>query len=405
MAQSSLQHKASSPVTSNKAGASTAQLSDHRVQAREHDAHSSMMQNSARATQFKQMQTLMHQHAAAASVIPLQKKSTGARRPDKPVLQMKSGLIAQRKNLTQAGAEAAIGVKETTGVHAIADGAYTHPTAKVYADPEPLEAESKDDAYLKNAVRSGRIGARLIDHAPTIAPIDDPQFAKKHKKKRSNYFYSEKISERNSAAEKGIDPFSHSTYTTLPENKYIVMVCQHTQGFDGYVSKIQEGTKEGDSPAEAVITGTMNTKTEKVSDTEFNYSNLHDTTVANTNTETKSDTLSATANKGGLRSFDAITKLVGEGSRFLWVREQLGTIKDDTPFRIQAEEGVASSPMLSITFKDLWVTWKDWFHGEYNISNDTITAVLREKWRDSRKHPDGIARKKDRITVTPVDVV
>jgi hypothetical protein len=80
--------------------------------------------------------------------------------------------------------------------------------------------------------------------------------------------------------------------------------------------------------------------------------------------------------------------LAGEGARFLWVRNNIGTIKDSTKFEIDENE----THRFSITFRNLWCTWKDWFKGAYNISEESQKATLLGKVRTNTLSLKGISR-------------
>ncbi len=281
--------------------------------------------------------------------------------------------VAQRQTLTQTGDHGALGLTESADVQSIKDDDYDHPAAKVYHDNTVVAAADQGDALTKVAVRAAGIANGLVDKAKTFAPPGDAQFQGKVGKRPNGYFYSPKTATRGLATEKALDPFAHLTTATLPEDKTLKLQYQHTYGYDGYVSKIEEGTTAGG----VSMTATMSTKNKPSENKVAEYKRQHETTG-----DAK---LSEHAAGDTDQRFDAITKLAGEGARFVWVREQQDTITDHTTFEVKADEAVEASPILTITFQNLWVTWKDWFAGAYGIPNEDIKAVLRDQWKGSGK--------------------
>ena len=178
-----------------------------------------------------------------------------------------------------------------------------------------------------------------------------------------------------------IDPFSHGHVQEYGTDDYICLIYQQSSGFDGYVNGIEEG-KVGDLGTYAQNfqkSMSRGKKRKKVSATmdgieaqDGNYSNLHE---QNINTS-----LLAVASGDTEGKADAITKLAGEGARFVWVRDNIATITDSTTFNI----GVTRHGTASITFNNLWCVWKSWFDGAYNISEQQQRKTL-EQQADAKK--------------------
>jgi hypothetical protein len=175
-----------------------------------------------------------------------------------------------------------------------------------------------------------------------------------------------------------IDPFTHGHVQTYGE-KYLCLMYQQTHGFDGYVNGIEEGVIASPGNYGRNFAGAMGQERNQKANMDgvdegdiTRYSNIHDP-------NTGDSTLLEDSEKGR-EGFDATTKLAGEGARFQWVLNNINTIKNDTRFTIGEHKGKTAS----ITFQNLWCTWKDWFSGQYNISEEQQRAILLEKVKQGR---------------------
>lgn len=175
-----------------------------------------------------------------------------------------------------------------------------------------------------------------------------------------------------------VDPFTHGHVQTYGE-KYLCLMYQQTHGFDGYVNGIEEGVVKSPGNYGRNFAGAMGQKRNQQAKLDgveegdaTRYSNIHDPITGD-------GTLLEDSEKG-IEGFDATTKLAGEGARFQWVLNNISTIKNDTRFTI----GVHRGKTASITFQNLWCTWKDWFNGQYNISEDQQRETLLEKVKQGR---------------------
>ncbi|MEM9822485.1 MAG: hypothetical protein AAF985_15490, partial [Bacteroidota bacterium] len=81
---------------------------------------------------------------------------------------------------------------------------------------------------------------------------------------------------------------------------------------------------------------------------------------------------------GHEESFDAITKIAGEGARWKAVRNQAakGELSNLTKFFTRKGEG--KDKMRFVYFMDLWKSWATSFNSDYNIDNQAIIDGLEK---------------------------
>ncbi|WP_423680112.1 DUF4157 domain-containing protein [Undibacterium sp. WLHG33] len=187
---------------------------------------------------------------------------------------------------------------------------------------------------------------------------------------------------------KTIDPFTHGHVQEYGDNNYVCLMYQHSACLDGYVNGVEEGVVNSPGQYGRTFVEAMSYRkgekaelgTEKANKMK-SYKSQHDQSQPD-------KSLLTVVEEGGEHKSDAITKLAGEGARFLWVRNNIGTIKDSTKFEIDENE----THRFSITFRNLWCTWKDWFKGAYNISEESQKATLLGKVRTNTLSLKGISR-------------
>ncbi len=289
---------------------------------------------------------VMGAKAAAMGATSFQAKESGG--SNAPLSSDPAG-TAQLRLLEEADGFDNLNLRDTGETFSVI-GQYPNSDAKLYADNTVLEAADKAGAIAGIAERAGEIGQGLSDMGG----------------------YTTDAEKFDDGDETTIDPFTHCSYSQLADGKYVLMMYQHTHDLDGYVTGIEEGTA-GDggqytaSFQESMRYGQTRVET-SMGNSERTYSQLHDKTVDRS--------LITIASGSSAGKADAMTKLAGEGARFQWVRNNIATMTDTTEFAVPAKD---RKPALSIYFRDLWATWKNWFNGQYNIPDQTIRDTLYAK--------------------------
>lgn len=303
---------------------------------------------------------------AAAEEGSLQQKENKATPPLVSGDISNTSSTVQRRQVHEATDYGTLGISNTNETFSVVGEAqYSKDGAGWYADNTVHAAANKNEAMGKIAKRAGDIGTatkalgkkeRL--KKPVVAGHASGIFAKQAYYNRSDV--------------NAIDPFTHGSFCQIGEDKYLVLMYQHTHDLDGYVNGVEEGDiEEGGTFARTFAENMQNgdnKATASVADVDETYSHQHD--------KTGGRRLSALAASEEDGKADAITKLAGEGARFEWVRSQIATITDDTLYPAPSRDG---KPDLSIRFGDLWCVWKDWFDGAYNIKNSEIDSKLYAK--------------------------
>lgn len=309
---------------------------------------------------------VMGQRALAAGATQL------ASRTDTPrAASHRPTAVAQRRTLAEAVSLDKLGLGPTGHTFPVLDGV-PHAGAELYSDAATPLADNRTDAMAQIATRAAKIGKDVKSEASAVVPHDKAPFDRRYANNPGAYFYAqERLGDEKYEA---IDPFTHGSYCQIKDGSYLVLMYQHTYGFDGYITGVEDGTAEKEGVYKREIAASMkHGKNRADTESDVEYSNQH--------AQTGGKNLNELANEGqGHQNFDAVTKLAGEGARFQWVRNHIGTISDSTEFTAPATDSI---PALSITFAKLWVSWKDWFAGEYDIPDKKIIEVLRAKWQTS----------------------
>lgn len=175
-----------------------------------------------------------------------------------------------------------------------------------------------------------------------------------------------------------IDPFSVGYVRNYVKSDSTLMsmclIFQHTHDLDGYMSGIEESVAGSDTSGREVVAGMRYGRQQAHMRSEGtrgigSYSSKHERTGDSVLMDLSEGSKEAKA--------DATAKLVAEGARFNWVRDNIDTITDETRFTFEYAKGKSAY----ITFNNLWCVWKDWFKGDYGITEQRMTEVLSAKAR------------------------
>lgn len=156
-----------------------------------------------------------------------------------------------------------------------------------------------------------------------------------------------------------IDPFCIQVKTHY-DGKNLNLTYQFAKRFYGYVVKVQRDAGEF-----SMVEGDLSANT---------YSHMHDTN--------KGDTIKSIAEHADAPSiaennitYDAITKIAGEGARWQCVRDNAGKLKNKSRFYTKDEHD--DSKFYYVSFEKLWKSWKTHFDNKFNIPNDVVVDKLK----------------------------
>ncbi len=160
-----------------------------------------------------------------------------------------------------------------------------------------------------------------------------------------------------------VDPFLYRPLATVAGNPFSVSY-QHSPDWPGYVTYITDGA----STASMRVAGAIAHAGTAGIPAEFGRKH-HETdhsVLANDLTLNALDT--RVTNE---RRLDSMTKLAGEGARFLCVRNNLARMTDKSRFYV-----VGAEESRYVTLEDLWSSWATAFGKANNIANATVRAEI-----------------------------
>ena len=266
-------------------------------------------------------------------------------------------MTVQRKNLEQTGWVGGL-TKEKDTRTIVGDGRKVN----VYHDSSSIQASDKIDAFKKIAARSASIGKTTDDRAQTQWRIY-----------QSNYKWTPDTRALNDNTVNFLDPFFYEGLAkwgdkSQGEEKYLGFMYQHAKNFTGYVESILDTSNPNaprvssmyDANTESALAGT------ETDDRNLKFSNIHDTSD-NTNL------LDMTGSGGAEKNLDAYTKIAGEGARWQCVRNHAAKLKNNSCFFTTC--GIPGK-VRAVTFKHLWLSWKDYFGKKYDITDNTVAYIL-----------------------------
>jgi hypothetical protein len=185
---------------------------------------------------------------------------------------------------------------------------------------------------------------------------------------------------------KALDPFFYAVRVPFAhegKDEQIEIYFQHAALWTAYVQAIFDTSNPATKPLPTMYdvkaTGPLGANEPSKSiprEHEWRaYSNVHDVD------HPKQDVFESTTG-GGARSFDAYTKLVGEGARWRCVRAHAHRLRDDSLFFVISRHGDVA---YGVTFRTLWGSWAKVFDKDYDISDRRVAdAILKSGFDDSK---------------------
>ncbi len=285
----------------------------------------------------------------------------------------------QRMSIQQAHLDT--GLEDIGDRTLVTDGRQVH----VYLKEETAECKNKVEALEKAGELNAAVGKKVDNYAQATLHITD-----------SNSKWTPEYKKLDTATEGTLDPFFHSVkipYKNKGKSEKIELVFQHAKNWTGYVEAVYDSANKGtsavptmyDSDSESASTEKSGINNQNGHYRNLKYSNRHDD---------KSGRLLLDLTEGDdEQSFDAYTKIAGEGARWICVRKHTSKLWDGT--RFFTKSGVNPRNVDFVYFADLWKTWKDTFGKAYDIPDATVkthiaagTIACSVHW-DSRKKMNG----------------
>ncbi|HVL97880.1 MAG TPA: hypothetical protein VM324_01125 [Egibacteraceae bacterium] len=174
-----------------------------------------------------------------------------------------------------------------------------------------------------------------------------------------------------------VDPFFYeitAPFTLGGERHVLDLLYQHAAAFTGYVEGIYDSSNTG---GEFSSFASMRDRNETVrgatSEADVRnpkYTNVHDQDL----TSTSPKLIDLTSGRDE-KNIDAYTKIAGEGARWQAVRAHASNLKDTSVFFTAAPGD--PTRVLGITFKQLWLSWKEHFEKAYGIPDSAVVAKLK----------------------------
>lgn len=139
----------------------------------------------------------------------------------------------------------------------------------------------------------------------------------------------------------------------------------------GYILQINDGIHEGHI---------RKSGENRLSPSVFNvnHADTQNEVISSLLTDTKRSEVGNISREHGNKSWDAYTKLAGEGARFQCVKNHISDIKDNTTFGIN-ENGVEGIEKPNVTFSTLWKSWGTVFKSAFNIPDSTVAEKIKIK--------------------------
>lgn len=269
--------------------------------------------------------------------------------------------VLQRKSLGQLGWLP--GLKPAGKRQLVGDGR----SVTVYAQTED-PAHDKLDALRIAAIDNAQVGETVDDKA-YAAWAETYKWAANPKWRNDKWTRGENF---NKETYSSVDPFFYEVtvpYTFREEEHKLKLRFQHASSYTGYVETVYDSANPGatDSPTMYDFSTEGSLKGQKSRDGTRNlrYSNKHDTR--------SNDWILAETYGDTEESFDAYTKIAGEGARWACVRNHAYNLQNHSRFYVQDDDG----SMWGVTFVSLWLSWERVFNKRYNIPDSEVAAAIR----------------------------
>ncbi len=238
--------------------------------------------------------------------------------------------------------------------------------------------------YFKQAPEAPNKAAALASAAQLNAAVgkasDDRAYAAWSVEKgwpsrlewRSNDKWTPSTATLGDAGLKSLDPFFFGVkvpFKVGDASHVLELSYQHATNWTGYVENVYDSSNPAtsavpsmyDLDSEAPLKGT---RPEGEHWRNLLYSNKHDVDMG-TN-------LLTTSGGGTDASFDAYTKIAGEGARWQCVRAHGHALQDDTMFYVEHTDATKRG----VSFRMLWLNWRDVFGKAYDVPDTEVAAAI-----------------------------
>lgn len=241
------------------------------------------------------------------------------------------------------------------------------------------EAPSKGAALASAAAVNARVGKVTDDQA--YATWSGEKAWPARDAWNSNHKWTPSTDTLGDAGLKSLDPFFLAVKVPFKkgeERHTLELTYQHAANWTGYVESVSDSSNVAtravpsmyDLDSEDSLKGT---RPDGEHWRNLLYSNKHDTDPGKN--------LLVTSGGGTDASFDAYTKIAGEGARWQCVRKHGHALQDDSMFFVTHTD----TKKYGISFKTLWLNWRDVFGKAYDIPDGDVAAAVRRGIMAHRK--------------------
>lgn len=186
-----------------------------------------------------------------------------------------------------------------------------------------------------------------------------------------------------------IDPFFYAVAVPFgPPNgkkERVEFTFQHSKEMTGYVESVHDTTNPatksvpsmyvaGVGAANTGTTGTFNATTGSYTNNKF--TNVHEYEKGRDAWTGPANNANVLTQSGGgtATAFDAYTKIVGEGARWQCVAAHAANLTNNSVFFTDHPRD--GRKVRGVTFRTLWLSWKDVFGKRYDIPDSEVKAAI-----------------------------
>lgn len=303
-----------------------------------------------------------------------------------PTFPSSSAPIIQRKNLTQAGLQASLGMKiEADKRKLVSDGRAVNVYYKSPSWGKDVDDTRTNIQALQTAAAINAQVGKTVDEYAAKPPLSA---------RESNSKWTPEGTKLDSTGVNTIDPFFFEVTVSYDPNadgsrEVMGFIYQHAKNWTGYVETIYDSshadtqeiptmyTKDPTNPSDT--TGYAEVAADK--DKNPKYTNVHDKTGS-----AKILDLVNEKGKKTEKNLDAYTKIAGEGARWQCVRNHAANLQDDSLFYTK----ISKTQVKGIDFNTLWLSWAGVFGKRYDIADSVVKAAILSN-ENFLKKPNGTA--------------
>lgn len=259
-------------------------------------------------------------------------------------------LVSFQNALTQTGVTSPGNFKEIAGAGTLAGGG----ASDLVVAENLVQSKDMEHALNQASDREAKIGnaANQIKKTPAYLAANGANF----------------VAFNNGATLNGLEPFIFRVKVPYKKGKKINTIqldYQQDNAYRGYI--VKQFDSNDDHTTEISAVGVTNPTTKGHADS-FNMAHANTGNQNLANALDQSDQSTKETNEARL---DARTKLAGEGSRWVLVRNNSSKITDDSKIWTRHKGDV-----YWITFRTLWLNWLSVFASEYDIPDNVVAHEL-----------------------------